>query len=65
MAHLLAHGASKDAATETILKHSPALAKEAQHTEQEFLEVIARMLKEVEDAIPDVLRGREPLKTDE
>ncbi|KAJ6563637.1 ankyrin repeat-containing domain protein [Mycena vulgaris] len=58
MALLLIHGASQEAAMETILKHLTALAKEAQHTEQEFLEVIAGMLKEAEDAIPDVLQGR-------
>jgi ankyrin repeat protein len=55
MALLMAHGASKDAAMDTILKHLTALAKEAQHTEERYLEVIAGMLKEAEDAVPTVL----------
>jgi hypothetical protein len=55
MALLMAHGASKDAAMDTILRHLTALAKEAQHTEEEYLEVIAGMLKEAEDVVPTVL----------
>ncbi|KAF7356110.1 ANK-REP-REGION domain-containing protein [Mycena venus] len=53
MALLLAHGASKDTTMATITKHLAALSKEAQYTEEEYLEVIAGMLKEAEDAIPD------------
>ncbi|KAJ7321881.1 hypothetical protein DFH08DRAFT_818257 [Mycena albidolilacea] len=55
MALLMAHGASKDGAMDTISKHLTVLAKEAQHTEEEYLEVIAGMLKEAEDAVPTVL----------
>ncbi|KAJ7034410.1 Carboxylesterase family-domain-containing protein [Mycena alexandri] len=43
MALLLAHG-----------RHVGALAKEVECTEGEYLEIIAGMLKEAEDAIPDV-----------
>jgi len=55
---LLTNGASKCSVMRTILKHLTALAKEAKHTEQEFLDVIAEMLKKAEDAIPDMLRAR-------
>ncbi|KAJ6582251.1 ankyrin repeat-containing domain protein [Mycena capillaripes] len=55
MATLLAHGASKETAMRTISKHLDALAKEAQYTAPEYLEVVAGMFKEAEDAIPDVL----------
>jgi hypothetical protein len=56
MAILLAHGANKDTTMQTISKHLAALAKEAQHTEGDYLEIIAKMLTEAEDAIPEVLR---------
>ncbi|KAJ7156158.1 ankyrin repeat-containing domain protein [Mycena filopes] len=59
MALLLAYGASKDAAMETISKHVAALAKEAERTEDEYLEVIAGMFKEAEDALPDVRRSED------
>ncbi|KAJ7486577.1 ankyrin repeat-containing domain protein [Mycena latifolia] len=55
MALLLAHGASKETIMKTISRHLAALAKEAQYTEEEYLEVIEGMFKEAEDAIPDVL----------
>jgi ankyrin repeat protein len=55
MALLMAHGASKDAAMDTISNHLTALAKEAHHTEEEYLEVVGKMLKEAEDAVPAVL----------
>ncbi|KAJ7698149.1 ankyrin repeat-containing domain protein [Mycena rosella] len=55
MALLMAHGASKDGVLETISKHLSALAKEAQHTEEEYLAVIKLMLTEAEDGMPDVL----------
>ncbi|KAJ7645151.1 ankyrin repeat-containing domain protein [Mycena polygramma] len=57
MALLLAHGASKDTAMQTITKHLAPLAKAAQHPEEEFLEVVNGMFKEAEDAIPDVMRA--------
>ncbi|KAF7356131.1 ANK-REP-REGION domain-containing protein [Mycena venus] len=53
MALLLVHGASKDTTMATITTHLAALSKEAQYTEEEYLEVITGMLKEAEDAIPD------------
>ncbi|KAJ7486576.1 ankyrin repeat-containing domain protein [Mycena latifolia] len=55
MALLLAHGASKETTMKTISMHLTALAKEAQHTEEEFLAVIEGMFKEAEDAIPNVV----------
>ncbi|KAJ7727067.1 ankyrin repeat-containing domain protein [Mycena metata] len=54
MTLLLAHGASKDKTMQTILRHVGALAKEAECTEEEYLDIIAAMFKEAEDAIPDV-----------
>ncbi|KAJ7486567.1 ankyrin repeat-containing domain protein [Mycena latifolia] len=54
MALLLVHGASTETAMETISRHLAALAKEAQHTEEEFLAVVEGMFKEAEDAIPNV-----------
>ncbi|KAJ7166684.1 ankyrin repeat-containing domain protein [Mycena filopes] len=59
MALLLAYGASKDVAMETISKHVAALAKEAERTEDEYLEVIEGMFKEAEDALPDVRRSKD------
>ncbi|KAF8217166.1 ankyrin repeat-containing domain protein [Mycena galopus ATCC 62051] len=56
MALLLAHGASKDTAMATITNHLSALANEAHYTEQEYVEVIWEMLKQAEDAIPEVMR---------
>jgi hypothetical protein len=53
MALLLAHGASKATTVATVSQRLPALAKENEYGEQEFLEVVAEMLKEAEDAIPD------------
>ncbi|KAJ7929761.1 ankyrin repeat-containing domain protein [Mycena leptocephala] len=53
---LLAHGANKDTTMQTISEQLAALAKEAQHTEGDYLEIIAKMLKDAEDAIPEVLR---------
>ncbi|KAJ6593289.1 ankyrin repeat-containing domain protein [Mycena capillaripes] len=55
MALLLAYGAGKDATIEQISQHLTALAKEAKHTEEEYMSVIIAMLKKAEDAIPDVL----------
>ncbi|KAF7370100.1 hypothetical protein MSAN_00640000 [Mycena sanguinolenta] len=57
MALLMAHGATKDGAMKTISKHLAALAEVAQHTEEEYLDVIAGMFKEAEDAIPEVLKA--------
>ncbi|KAJ6481080.1 ankyrin repeat-containing domain protein [Mycena sanguinolenta] len=56
MGLLLAHGASKETTMATISEHLTALANEAQYTEQEFLDAIAAMFKEAEDAIPDLSR---------
>ncbi|KAJ7648625.1 ankyrin repeat-containing domain protein [Mycena polygramma] len=56
MALMLAHGASKDTTMNTISTHLVALAKVAQYTERGYLKVIDGMLKEAEDAIPDVLQ---------
>ncbi|KAF7356127.1 O-methyltransferase family 3 protein [Mycena venus] len=55
MAILLSHGASKDTTMATISQHLAALAEEAKHTEEEFLEVTAGMIKEAEGAIPAVV----------
>ncbi|KAJ6511632.1 ankyrin repeat-containing domain protein, partial [Mycena vulgaris] len=54
MALLMAHGARKDVALATISDHLRLLAKEALCTEEEYLAVVEGMLKEAEDAIPDV-----------
>ncbi|KAJ7502526.1 ankyrin repeat-containing domain protein [Mycena galericulata] len=56
MALLLAHGASKDEAMSTISRHLPALANAAGYTDEDFLEMVNGMIREAEDAIPDVLR---------
>ncbi|KAJ7648649.1 ankyrin repeat-containing domain protein [Mycena polygramma] len=56
MALLLVHGASKDVTMETVERYLGELARQALYTEAEFLDVIAGMLKEAEDAIPQVLR---------
>jgi hypothetical protein len=53
MALLLAHGSSENKTMDTILEHSTALAKEARCTEEKFLQGIAVMFKEAENAIPD------------
>jgi hypothetical protein len=53
MALLMAHGASKATTMATVSQRLPALAQENEYGEQEFLEVVAGMLKEAEDAIPD------------
>ncbi|KAF8217114.1 ankyrin repeat-containing domain protein, partial [Mycena galopus ATCC 62051] len=63
MALFLAYGANKKTAVESILKPLVALAKVARHTQEEYLEVIAGMMREAEDAIPDLLQGALPLKT--
>ncbi|KAJ6593292.1 ankyrin repeat-containing domain protein [Mycena capillaripes] len=55
MALLLAYGAGKDATIKKISRHLTALAKEAKHTEEEYMSVIIAMLKEAEDAIPDAI----------
>ncbi|KAJ6481146.1 hypothetical protein C8R45DRAFT_1151977 [Mycena sanguinolenta] len=57
MALLLAHGATKDGVMKTISKHLATLAAVAQHTEEEYLDVIAGMFKEAEDTIPVVLQA--------
>ncbi|KAJ6520965.1 ankyrin repeat-containing domain protein [Mycena vulgaris] len=54
MALLMEHGARKDKALATISKHLRALAEEALCTEEEYLAMVEGMLKEAEDAIPDV-----------
>jgi hypothetical protein len=50
MATLMVHGASKDAAMATISENLTALAKEVGCTEEEYLDIIARMFKEAQDA---------------
>ncbi|KAJ7247740.1 ankyrin repeat-containing domain protein [Mycena rebaudengoi] len=55
MALLIAHWASKDATIARILKHLTALANAAERTEEDFLEACHAMIKEAEDAVPDVL----------
>jgi hypothetical protein len=55
MAILLAHGASKDTTMAIISQHLAALAEEAKYGEEEFLEVAAGMVNEVEGAIPAVV----------
>jgi hypothetical protein len=57
MAMLLAHRASKDTTMRTITKHLGALALEARYTKEDYLGVIAGMLKEAEDAVPDIVGG--------
>ncbi|KAJ7486581.1 hypothetical protein FB451DRAFT_1391492 [Mycena latifolia] len=52
MALLMAHGTRKEATLEIISTHLAALAKVAQHTEEEFFAMIHGILKEAEDAIP-------------
>ncbi|KAK7012781.1 ankyrin repeat-containing domain protein [Favolaschia claudopus] len=52
MAVLLAHGASKDGAMETVSENLSALAKEAGHTEEEFLNVVTAMIREAEAVSP-------------
>ncbi|KAJ7148448.1 ankyrin repeat-containing domain protein [Mycena crocata] len=59
MALLMAHGASKATTMTIISRHLTALSKEVEHTEHDFLAVIAGMLQEAEDAIPDVMAGFE------
>ncbi|KAJ6478059.1 ankyrin repeat-containing domain protein [Mycena vitilis] len=55
MTLLLTHGASKDVAMETVERHLADLARQALYTEAEFLGLVAGMLKEAEDAIPQRL----------
>ncbi|KAJ7752915.1 ankyrin repeat-containing domain protein [Mycena metata] len=55
MAMLLAYGASKDATLALVSKHLSALAKEAKHEPEEYLELIHAMLQDAEDAIPEVI----------
>ncbi|KAJ6485685.1 ankyrin repeat-containing domain protein [Mycena sanguinolenta] len=55
MAMLIAYGASKDATIAAVSKQLVALAKEVGREPHEYLAVIKAMLKEAEDAIPDVL----------
>ncbi|KAJ7217325.1 ankyrin repeat-containing domain protein [Mycena pura] len=57
MAMLLAHGARKEDAMDTIKEHLRALAKEAQCTEDEFLEIVGQMFKEAEDAVSELSFG--------
>ncbi|KAF8166624.1 ankyrin repeat-containing domain protein [Mycena galopus ATCC 62051] len=54
-AMLIAYGASKDATMSVVLKHLSALAKEVDREPDEYLAIIEGMLKEAEDAIPEVL----------
>ncbi|KAJ6582134.1 ankyrin repeat-containing domain protein [Mycena capillaripes] len=55
MALLLASGVSKDSTMKRISKNLASLAKAAQYTEEQYLEVVTRMMKEAEDAIPNAL----------
>ncbi|KAJ7648665.1 ankyrin repeat-containing domain protein [Mycena polygramma] len=58
MAMFLAHDrGSKDVAMQTIRQHLPTLAVEALYTEEEYLEVIAGMFLEAEDALADALHS--------
>lgn len=61
MALLLAHGASKEATMAIISGELHVLAKRARHTEAEYLEVVQTMLKEAEEAVPEVLSVSNPL----
>ncbi|KAK7024829.1 ankyrin repeat-containing domain protein [Favolaschia claudopus] len=54
MALLMAHGATKDGAMATITRHLKPLAEAALYSEEEYLQVIAGMFKEAEEAIPQV-----------
>jgi hypothetical protein len=45
MALLMSHGASKATTMATVSQHLPALAKEVEYDEQEFLEVVAGMAR--------------------
>ncbi|KAJ7509569.1 hypothetical protein B0H11DRAFT_2216476 [Mycena galericulata] len=54
MALLLAHGASKVITMETIVGYLGPLAEAAKHAEDEYLEMVKGMIKEAEDAIPDL-----------
>ncbi|KAJ7148555.1 ankyrin repeat-containing domain protein [Mycena crocata] len=55
MAILLAYGANKDATMALVSRHLTALAKEAEHSEDEYLATVRGVLKEAEEAIPEVL----------
>jgi hypothetical protein len=55
MAMLMAYGASKDATITVVEKYLSALAKEANREPDDYLAIVKGMLKEAEDAIPDVL----------
>ncbi|KAJ7232816.1 ankyrin repeat-containing domain protein [Mycena rebaudengoi] len=58
MALLLAHGTSKDATLARISKYLKALADEVERTEEEFLQVVQEMIKEAEDAVPEIIASR-------
>ncbi|KAJ7273791.1 ankyrin repeat-containing domain protein [Mycena rebaudengoi] len=55
MALLLGHGVNKDATLVRISEHLKALADEVETTEEEFFQIVQEMIKEAEDAIPEVL----------
>ncbi|KAK7012780.1 ankyrin repeats-domain-containing protein [Favolaschia claudopus] len=51
---LMAHGATKDGAMVTITQYLTPLAEATLYSEEEYLQVIAEMFKEAEEAIPRV-----------
>ncbi|KAJ7747459.1 ankyrin repeat-containing domain protein [Mycena maculata] len=55
MALLLAHGASKVITMQTISEHLAPLALTTEYTEEEYLEVVEKMIEQAENAVPDVL----------
>ncbi|KAJ7646655.1 ankyrin repeat-containing domain protein [Roridomyces roridus] len=55
MAHLLAHGCSKEDTMGTITMHLTALASGAGYGEEEFLQIVREMIKQAEDAIPTLV----------
>ncbi|KAK7024823.1 ANK-REP-region domain-containing protein [Favolaschia claudopus] len=57
MALLMANGAIKDGAMATITQYLDSLAEAALYSEEEYLQVIAEMFKEAEEAIPRVERN--------
>ncbi|KAJ7166843.1 ankyrin repeat-containing domain protein [Mycena filopes] len=55
MALLLAHGVSKEPTIALVSRYLVPLAREAKLEPEEYLEVIHAMMREAEDAIPEVL----------
>ncbi|KAK7022988.1 ankyrin repeat-containing domain protein, partial [Favolaschia claudopus] len=55
MALLMAYGASKEGVMATITQYVKPLAEAALYSEEEYLQIIAGMFKEAEEAIPEVV----------